>query len=201
MQRDLIVASHNEGKVTEIRALLAPLGFNVRSAAELHLAEPEETGQSFEENAELKARAAALAAHCLSLADDSGLVVPALDDQPGIHSARWAGAGKDFAMAMARIARELHNHGVEPSGAAAYFVCCLSLCDADGNFTTVRGEVHGMLTFPARGTHGFGYDPIFVPNGHMRTFGEMDADAKHRISHRTRAFEALLSHLGHGVAA
>ena len=195
MAANLIVASHNEGKVREIRELLAPLGLTVHSAAELNLVEPEETGQSFEENAALKARAAALAGGMSALADDSGLVVPALDDQPGIYSARWAGPGKDFNVAMARISRELRNNGAEPNGAAAYFVCALALADAAGNIRTVRGEVHGTLTFPGRGSNGFGYDPIFIANGHAQTFGEMDGDAKHRISHRARAFEALLSHL------
>ena len=198
---DLIVASHNEGKVREIRELLAPLGFNVHSAAELDLPEPEETGQTFEENAELKARAAALAVGKSALADDSGLVVTALDDAPGIYSARWAGPEKDFGIAMARIARELRNAGVDPSSARAYFVCALSISDPSGNLITVRGEVHGTLTFPARGTNGFGYDPIFVADGHTETFGEMDPTAKHNISHRAHAFAVLLNHLKEMQAA
>ncbi len=197
----LIVASHNEGKVREIRVLLAPLGFTVHSAASLNLPEPEETGQTFEENAALKAIAAAKASGMLALADDSGLVVPALDDAPGIYSARWAGPGKDFSVAMARVARELKNQRVEPNGAAAYFVCALTLAQPDGSAITVRGEVHGTLTFPARGSNGFGYDPIFTASGHAHTFGEMEAEAKHAISHRARAFEALLSHLTKEQAA
>lgn len=188
----LVVASHNQGKVREIADLLAPLGLDVRSATALGLPEPDETGQTFEENAELKARAAHAACGMATLADDSGIVVPALNDAPGIFSARWAGPGKDFSVAMGRVARELHNAGVEPSGAAAYFVCTLAVSDRAGTLTTVRGEVHGTLTFPPRGEKGFGYDPIFVPNGYTQTFGEMDAAEKYRISHRTRAFAALL---------
>ena len=201
MGRDLVVASHNEGKAREIRALLGSLGFTVHSAASLNLPEPEETGLTFEANAELKALAAATGANMLSLADDSGLAIPALDGAPGIYSARWAGPTKDFGIAMARVEQELQARGIEPNGTAAYFVCALTLAQADGSMTTVRGEVHGTLTFPARGLHGFGYDPIFIPNGYDVTFGEMDGGEKQRISHRTRAFEALLSHLKNEQAA
>lgn len=193
--RPLIIASHNVGKVREFRELLAPFGFAVSSAAERNLPEPEETGQTFEENAALKAVAAAKASGVLSLADDSGLVVPALDDAPGIYSARWAGPTKDFAQAMGRVARELHQLGVEPTGAAAYFVCVLSLAAPNGQVRNLRGEVHGTLTFPPRGDRGFGYDPIFIPSGYSETFGEMEPDAKHRISHRAKAFDALTDHL------
>jgi XTP/dITP diphosphohydrolase len=201
MGNDLIIATHNNGKVREFRDLLAPLGYNVKSAGELNLPEPDETGRTFEANAELKARAAALAANLPALADDSGLVVPALDDAPGIYSARWAGPTKDFSIAMARVARELHNAGIEPNGAAAYFVCALSYADAAGNAQTVRGEIHGTLTFPARGEHGFGYDPIFIASGYSQTFGEMDAAEKHRISHRAKAFNSLLTLLKNEHAA
>lgn len=201
MPTALIVASHNEGKVREIRALLAPLGFAVMSAAEQNLAEPEETGDSFEANAELKARAAAHASGLLSLSDDSGLAVPALGGAPGIYSARWAGETKDFSLAMARVERELREKGVEPNGTPAYFVCCLSLAHADGRITTLRGEVHGKLTFPPRGTHGFGYDPMFMAEGYTQTFGEIDPDEKHRISHRAQAFAQLLAHLKKEIAA
>ena len=188
----LVVASHNQGKVREIEALLKPLHIEVRSAAALELPEPEETGDTFEANAELKAIAAATASGMWALADDSGLAVPDLDGAPGIYSARWAGPGKDFTHAMARVAHELHARGKEASGAAAYFVCSLALSSPDGHTQCVRGEVHGTLTFPARGDKGFGYDPIFIPSGFNATFGEMDAEAKYNISHRTRAFEALL---------
>lgn len=195
MAQTLIIASHNEGKVREFRVLLAPFGFDVKSAAELGLAEPEETGQTFEANADLKARAAAVASGLLSLADDSGLCVPALDDAPGIFSARWAGSTKDFAQAMGRVARELHQAGMEPTGTPAYFVCVLSLAYPNGDLRTLRGEVHGTLTFPPRGEHGFGYDPIFIAQGYSQTFGEMTPDAKHAISHRAKAFAALTDYL------
>ncbi|MES2985175.1 MAG: RdgB/HAM1 family non-canonical purine NTP pyrophosphatase [Pseudomonadota bacterium] len=201
MAAPLIIASHNEGKVREFRELLAPLGFSVRSAAELNLIEPDETGQTFEENAALKARAAATVGGMNALADDSGLVVPALDDAPGIYSARWAGASKDFTQAMGRVSRELHNRRLEPTGTPAYFVCVLSFCTPEGTLRTVRGEAHGTLTFPARGLRGFGYDPIFIPAGHSETFGEMDPDAKNRMSHRAKAFAALLDVLKEERAA
>lgn len=197
----LLIATHNAGKVREFNDLLAPLGYRVTSAGELGLAEPEETGDTFETNAELKARAAATASHLPALADDSGLVVPALGGAPGIYSARWAGPTKDFSIAIARIASDLAQAGVEPQGAAAYFVCALSYADVSGHVTTLRGEVHGTLTFPARGSNGFGYDPIFIANGYTETFGEMAADAKHRISHRAIAFEKMIHHLKRELAA
>ncbi len=189
--RTLVIASHNEGKVREFRELLAPFGFAVKSAAELGLAETEETGETFEANAELKAHAACAAANEMALADDSGLVVPALEGAPGIYSARWAGANKDFAQASSRIARDLHQRGLEPTGVAAYFVCVLSLAYPSSDVRSIRGEVHGTLTFPPRGDRGFGYDPIFIPSGYSETFGEMDPAIKHRISHRARAFITL----------
>ncbi len=201
MARDLIIATHNQGKVREFRELLAPLGFHVKSAGELNLPEPEETGTTFEANAELKAVAAATAAKLPALADDSGLAIPALDGAPGIYSARWAGPAKDFNLAMNRVAEELHKKGLEPSGTPAYFVCALSYARADGSVETVRGEIHGTLTFPARGENGFGYDPIFVANGYDKTFGEMEPDAKHLISHRAQAFAALLQLLKQEKAA
>lgn len=195
MTTPLLIASHNEGKVREFRALLAPFGFAVKSAAELNLPEPDETGETFEANAELKARAAAQASGLLSLADDSGLAVPALDGAPGIYSARWAGETKDFSQAMSRVARELHQRGIEPSGTAAYFVCVLSLAYPNGEIKTLRGEMHGTLTFPARGDRGFGYDPIFVPSGYAQTCGEVDPALKNTISHRAVAFAQLTEYL------
>ncbi|MDE0390700.1 MAG: RdgB/HAM1 family non-canonical purine NTP pyrophosphatase [Rhodospirillales bacterium] len=189
----LIVASHNAGKVREIAALLSPLGIEAVGAAALGLAEPEETGETFVANAALKARAAATASGEPALADDSGLVVPALDGAPGIYSARWAGPGKDFRIAMDRIEAELAARGSEPVGAAAYFVCALSLGWPDGHCETVEGRVDGALTFPPRGPHGFGYDPIFVPDGHARTFGEMPPEEKQPLTHRARAFEQLVA--------
>ena len=191
----LIVASHNAGKVREIAALLDPLGIEAIGASALGLAEPEETGDTFVANAALKARAAAEASGEPALADDSGLVVPALDGAPGIYSARWAGPGKDFRVAMDRIEAELTTRGVETIGAAAYFVCALSLGWPDGHCETVEGRVDGSLTFPPRGPHGFGYDPIFVPEGHARTFGEMPPEEKQPLTHRARAFEQLAAFL------
>ena len=183
----LVIASHNEGKVREIRELLAPLGLAVASARERNVPEPEETGDSFAANARLKAHAVARATDLPALSDDSGLVVPALGGAPGIYSARWAGPGKDFSVAMARVERELGA-----GDRAAHFVCALALAWPDGENQVFEGTVHGQLVFPPRGTKGFGYDPIFVPEGHTMTFGEMEQAAKHAISHRARAFAAFV---------
>jgi XTP/dITP diphosphohydrolase len=179
----LVVASHNPGKVREIAELLAPYPVEVVSAADLGLAEPEELGASFRDNAEIKARAAA-AAGVPALADDSGLVVPALGGAPGIHSARWAGLEHDFAAAMARVERELAGH----ADRSAHFICALALCWPDGAYVTFEGRVDGKLVWPPRGERGFGYDPIFVPDGYEVTFGEMEPQEKHAISHRAEAF-------------
>ena len=187
----LIVASHNNGKVREIAALLGPLGIEAVGAAARGLPEPEETGDTFGANAALKARAAATASGEPALADDSGLAVPALDGAPGIYSARWAGPGKDFRVAMARIDAELAARGRQTPGTGAYFVCALSLGWPDGQCETVEGRVDGTLIYPPRGVHGFGYDPIFVPAGHTRTFGEMTPEEKQPLTHRARAFAQL----------
>jgi len=183
--RELIVASHNPGKVREIAALLAPHAIVVRGAAELGLDEPDETGSTFAENAILKARAAAQASGLPALADDSGLSVTALGGAPGIYSARWAGPTKNFSFAMARVEREL-EHIADRS---AKFVCALVLAQPSGEVEVFEGEVLGSLEFPPRGHNGFGYDPIFVANGMTQTFGELDPAKKHAISHRARAFE------------
>jgi XTP/dITP diphosphohydrolase len=181
----LLVASHNRGKVREIADLLSPFGILVRGAAELGLAEPEETGATFAENALLKARAAAEAGRLVALADDSGLCVTALGGAPGIHSARWAGPDKDFAFAMVRVEGELKA----ARDTSAKFVCALALAAPSGDTEIFQGEVHGRLVFPPRGKNGFGYDPIFVADGMNQTFGEIDPAQKHAISHRARAFE------------
>ena len=191
----LIVASHNPGKVREIKALLGPHGIRPIGAGDLHLPEPEETGLTFAANAELKARAAADAGKHPALADDSGLWVNALNGDPGIYSARWAGPTKDFSVAMVRIERELLEKKAHDF--SAKFVCALSLAmpahdGKEGEMQTFEGEVHGRLTFPPRGVHGFGYDPIFIPDGLHQTFGEMHEATKHRISHRARAFAQLV---------
>ena len=191
----LVVASHNEGKVKEIRALLEPFGVETVSAAELDLPEPEETEKTFKGNAELKALAAARAADMPALSDDSGLAVDILDGEPGIYSARWAetGEGRDFGVAMTRVEKEMceKNGGLE-GNRKARFICALTLAWADGHVETFEGSVAGNLVWPGRGTRGFGYDPVFQPDGHKITFGEMDPAAKHAISHRAHAFEQLI---------
>lgn len=191
----LVIASHNPGKIREIRDLLAPFGATVASAAEYQVEEPEETGASFAENAALKARHSAQATGLCALADDSGLRVAALDGAPGIYSARWAGDAKDFSAAMQRVERELAACGVAPEGADAAFVCNLALAWPDGRVEQFEGEITGRLTFPPRGSQGFGYDPIFIPDGGRMSFGEMAPAEKHRISHRARAFQQLVARL------
>jgi XTP/dITP diphosphohydrolase len=183
----LVVASHNKGKVREIEDLLAPYGLKTLGAGALGIAEPEETGTTFEANARLKADAAMQATGLAALADDSGLCVAALDGAPGIFSARWAGVGKDFRFAMKRVEEELQRTGNPDS--RAYFVCALALAAPGAKTEVFEGHVYGSLTFPPRGERGHGYDPIFVPEGHRFTFGEMNPVEKNAISHRARAFE------------
>jgi XTP/dITP diphosphohydrolase len=186
----LVVASHNPGKVTEIADLIGPFGLDAVSAAELGLPEPEETEVTFAGNARLKAVAAATASGQPALSDDSGLEVGALDGAPGIYSARWAGPAKDFALAMRRVHEEVVARGRRAErDTAANFTCALCLAWPDGQSRIFEGKVFGTLVWPPRGTKGFGYDPMFVPEGGTLTFGEMDPAAKHEISHRARAFE------------
>jgi XTP/dITP diphosphohydrolase len=189
----LVIASHNPGKVEEIAALLAPLAVETIPAGALGIPEPEETGDSFEANAALKARAAAEASGLPALADDSGLVVPALGGAPAIYSARWAGPAKDFHIAMERVHRELGD-----KDRSARFVAVLALALPGDREELFRGEVEGSLTWPPRGDRGFGYDPIFIPQGATLTFGEIDPVEKHRISHRARAFAKLVERYFHG---
>ena len=191
----LLIASHNEGKVAEIREMITPLGIKVISAAEAHINEPEETGDSFLANAELKARHCAQTSNLASLADDSGLVIPKLNGAPGIYSARWAGPGKDFSVAFNRIESEFATLGKSANGADAYFISVLCLCMPDGKIQHFEGRIDGILTFPPRGSSGFGYDPIFIPEHHAQTFSEMDAVAKNQISHRFRAFSKFIDFL------
>ena len=186
----LVVASHNTGKVREIKALLGPHGIEAISAGALGLPEPEETGLTFAANAQIKALASAKGSKHAALADDSGLCVEALDGAPGIYSARWAGPTKDFRIAMTRIHDELRHKGLSTS--PAKFVCALCLALPSGESQTFQGEVHGHLTFPPRGDHGFGYDPIFIADGMEETFAEIDPAKKHAMSHRAKAFEKLL---------
>ena len=184
----LVIASHNQGKIEEIAVLLAPFGIATISAGALGLPEPEENGDSFEANAALKAAAAAAASGLPALADDSGLVVPALDGAPGMYSARWAGPAKDFRAAMARVQRELGDRD-----RSATFVAVLALAWPDSDLELFRGEAAGRLVWPPRGERGFGYDPIFVPEGGAETFGEIEPARKHKISHRARAFAKLVA--------
>ena len=194
----LVAATHNSGKLREIGELLRPFGVEPVGAGALGLAEPEETGSTFRDNAILKARAAASASGLVALADDSGLCVEALDGAPGIYSARWAGETKDFGAAMARVETELRARGAKAPWRAA-FISVLALAWPNGAEETFEGRVDGTLVFPPRGTAGFGYDPIFRPDGHDRTFGEMGAEEKHglpadgslALSHRARAFHKL----------
>jgi XTP/dITP diphosphohydrolase len=185
----LVIASHNAGKVREIGELLAPWKVEVVSAKDLGLPEPEETGTTFIANAELKAIAAAKAANLPALADDSGLVVDGLGGDPGIFSARWAGAAKDFGLAMDKVLNGLKDK----ADRKARFVCALSLAWPDGRIQTFEGKVEGSIAVAPLGENGFGYDPIFIPEGGSMTFGQMDPDAKHAISHRADAFNQLVA--------
>ena len=195
----LVIATHNPGKLAEMRELLAPYDVEAISAGELGLGEPDETGDDFRANARIKAVAAARSAKIPAFADDSGLVVDALDGAPGIHSARWAGETKDFSAAMTRIERLLQERGATTAEKRrAHFVSALCVAWPDDHLEEVEARVHGTLVWPPRGTAGFGYDPAFLPDGHTRTFGEMTGIEKHRLpplglglSHRARAFVKL----------
>lgn len=187
----LVLATHNPGKVREIGDLLAPFGLDVVSAGDLGLPEPEETGTTFIANAELKALAAARASGKPALADDSGFCVAALDGDPGIYSARWAGPSKDFSIAMALVREKMVESGSDDD--RAWFTCALTLAWPDGHCESVEGYVHGTTVWPPRGENGFGYDPMFVPDGDTKTFGEGDGDWKHSVSHRADAFAQLVA--------
>jgi len=203
---DLVIATHNAGKLSEMSALLAPYGIKTLSAGSLGLTEPVENGTMFAENAAIKALVAARATKLPAFADDSGLVVPALDCAPGLFTADWAGQPRDFNAAMARVARELTSRGVETNGAKAHFVSALIIAWPDGETLLAEGRVFGTLTFPPRGDQGFGYDGMFIPDGETRSFGEMSAEEKHGIreengtltglSHRARAFITLVEKAG-----
>jgi XTP/dITP diphosphohydrolase len=194
-----VIATHNPGKLMEMRDLLAVYGIEAVSAGELGLPEPEETGTSFRANARIKAAAAAKASGMASFADDSGLAVDALDGKPGIHSARWAGPDKDFRFAMNEVQTKLMERGAKTSERRrAHFVSALCVAWPDGHVEEFEAQVHGTLVWPPRGTLGFGYDPMFLPEGHTMTFGEMQGDEKHSLpphgkglSHRARAFLKL----------
>jgi XTP/dITP diphosphohydrolase len=187
----LLLASHNKGKLRELAELMAPLGIETLSAGELGLPEPEETEVDFAGNARLKARAAAKAAGMAALADDSGFSLAGLGGAPGVVSARWAGPAKDFGAAMQRAHDELGNN----ADRRAWFSCAICVAWPDGEAATFLGRVEGHVAWPPRGTHGFGYDPMFVPLGGARTFGELESAEKHAISHRARAMEQFVASL------
>jgi XTP/dITP diphosphohydrolase len=195
----VVIATHNPGKLREMRELLAPYGIDTQSAAELNLPEPDETGKSFADNARIKALAASRMSEKPAFADDSGLVIDALDGEPGIHSARWAGPDKDFRTAMNRIQSLLIERGAKiAEQRRAHFVAALCLAWPDGHVEEFEGRVDGVAVWPPRGTKGFGYDPLFRPDGFDQTFGEMNAEEKHGLppqgqglSHRARAFMKL----------
>ncbi|MGE6783420.1 RdgB/HAM1 family non-canonical purine NTP pyrophosphatase [Ensifer adhaerens] len=199
--KTLIVASHNAGKIREIRDLIGPLGFEAKSAADLNFIEPDETGTTFEENATIKALASAKASGLPALSDDSGLAIDALGGAPGVYTANWAereDGSRDFAMAMEKVEKALQEKGAKtPSARTARFVSVLCLAWPDGHVELFRGEVEGFVVWPPRGSQGFGYDPVFQPKGYETTFGEMSADEKHgwkpgdaeALSHRARAFK------------
>ena len=194
----LVIASHNQGKVREIRALLEPFGIDPVSAGDLGLPEPDETGTTFADNALLKAHASAQSAGCVALADDSGLCVAALGGAPGVYTADWAerqwfegNAGRDWYLAMGKVEGKLAEIGPD-ADRSAYFICTLALAWPDGHAQVFEGRVHGALTWPPRGKLGFGYDPVFVAQGFDQTFAELDPAHKHNISHRADAFAKLV---------
>lgn len=189
----LVVATHNPGKLTEINDLLRPLGLDAVSARSLGLPEPDETGDTFAANAILKAQASAMGLGLAALSDDSGLCVDGLDGAPGIYSARWAGPSKDFSVAMQLVEDELQKRG--STNRRAHFICALCLAFPDGATHVFEGRVDGTLVWPPRGTRGFGYDAMFLADGESLTFGEMEPDAKHAMSHRARAFKLFLDAL------
>jgi XTP/dITP diphosphohydrolase len=196
--RTLVIASHNKGKVKEIKDLLIPLKIEVFSANELMIPEPEETANTFNGNSELKAMASAKASNLPSLADDSGLVIDALNGQPGIYSARWAGPKKDFTIAIKKVheaLRKVDREKKEITLRSARFVCSLALAWPDGKVAIFEGTIEGTICWPPRGNMGFGYDPIFVPIGHEKSFGEVDPEWKNSISHRAEAFSKFLTHI------
>lgn len=187
-EKKLVIASHNKGKVSELAEMMKPYHVDVISAAKLNLDEPEENGTTFIENAVIKAVAAVKASGMPALADDSGLVVHALNGEPGIHTARWAGADKDFPMAMKLVEDKLKGK----KDRTAHFVCAIALAWSDGHVETFEGRVYGEMTWPMAGDKGFGFDPVFIPKGHTVTFGEMNPKIKHEISHRAQAINMLV---------
>ena len=189
LQGPLVLASHNPGKITELQAIIPPSIRPLYSIKDLGLSEPEETRVTFEENALIKAKQAAILSKLPSLADDSGIVIPALDGAPGVVSARWAGEKRDFNVAMGKVYKELGKKGITAiTGCPAFFISVLAIAWPDGHHQSFEGRIDGTLAWPPRGTKGFGYDAMFVPDGYTQTFGEMDPTQKNTISHRAKAF-------------
>lgn len=195
MGSEIVLASHNRGKITELEEMLSAYDIIVKAGPDFNLDEPEENGASFEENSAIKARYFADKTGIVSLADDSGLVIPALDGQPGIYSARWAGPGKDFTVAFERIAQECEKLKLDMNGLAAYFVCAITLAWPSGQEKCWLGKVHGTLVRNARGEDGFGYDPIFIPEGETQTFAQLPAFVKASMSHRHEAMSAMFKEI------
>ena len=189
--KEIVLATHNKGKISEFSLMMKPFGLGVISASDLDLPEPEETGKTFEENAILKAKAGALASGKVVLADDSGLSVNAIDGKPGIYSARWAGEQKDFDMAMSKVNEELGNN----ADRRAAFIAVIAVAWPDGQVETFEGRVEGEIVWPPRGNGGFGYDPIFQPAKEERTFGQMSPEEKKSMSHRGNAFKKMIDSL------
>ena len=192
-QDTLVIASHNQGKIRELMDIFSPLGVKLCSASDFDLSAPEETASDFEGNARIKAVNCAQATGMIALADDSGFEVDALDGAPGIYSARWAGPDKDFTIAIAKVEEQLKGRNAQPPYTAG-FVCALCLAHPDGRTATFRGTVRGQVVFPPRGETGFGFDPIFIPEGEKRRFAEMRPEDKHAMSHRARALAQLIEH-------
>ena len=196
MQKKIVVASHNTGKIKEIKNLLKPFKFKVYSALDFKIKEPKETGKTFIENSIIKAKSVSQKSNCIALADDSGLCINSLNGNPGIYSARWAGKNKDFGLAIQKIEEKLKAiSSTSKRNRRAHFCCALTLSYPSGRIISFQGKVYGHLEFPKRGLNGFGYDPIFVPEGYKKTFGEMNFNYKERISHRQIAFNKLKNYL------
>ena len=196
MKKKIVVASHNQGKVKEIKNLLKPFKFEVYSASDFDIKEPKETGKTFIDNSIIKANAIAKKSNLIAIADDSGLCVNSLEGRPGIYSARWAGKNKDFNMAMKKVEKELDKISTNSKRKRrANFCCALTLCYPNEKIISFQGKVFGYLQFPQMGSNGFGYDPIFIPDGYNKTFGEMNFSYKERISHRQIAFNKLKKYL------
>ena len=193
VKEEIVIASHNSGKILELKSLLQPYFSRIQSSKELNLISPIESGKSFKENAEIKSLSAARESKIISISDDSGLVIDALNGMPGIYSARWAGIDKNFDLAMEKVENKLQqSNAILPNQRVSHFVCVLSIAWPNGNLITVEGKVYGTIVWPPKGKNGFGYDPIFLPHGYSVTFGEMEVKKKDRISHRSLAFQKLL---------